>query len=281
MHSIIKQIANQLKGSLPVNDEKGYTLLFPFESSRDYYLNQSKIFKDPRDDKEYFLKFKNDEERLTEIKKINTVITSYNKVVSKNYREVLSKVPPDGKVHSNKELGFKKPVINFEEEPIWGFIVTGKSKRNGKFKLITIDNRNLYQIRLNFDSDKEFIIYLNREIFNYIQIQRKESEKVGTWNINNIWYKPNQRFHKWFQVKGVSTNQIQKGGRPKGKTKRTIDKYIKVFHTFELMKKKYSSKTRVELYNLLASIDYNGTTYSRKTIRNIIEEKRYNLKPTR
>ena len=186
MHSIIKQIANQLKGSLPVNDEKGYTLLFPFESSRDYYLNQSKIFKDPRDDKEYFLKFKNDEERLTEIKKINTVITSYNKVVSKNYREVLSKVPPDGKVHSNKELGFKKPVINFEEEPIWGFIVTGKSKRNGKFKLITIDNRNLYQIRLNFDSDKEFIIYLNREIFNYIQIQRKESESLGTLNVDVI-----------------------------------------------------------------------------------------------
>ena len=80
MRSIVKQIANQLKDSLRGSDEKGYTLLFPFESSRNYYLNQSKIFKDPRDDKEYFLKFKNDKELLTEIKKINTVITSYNKV---------------------------------------------------------------------------------------------------------------------------------------------------------------------------------------------------------
>ena len=73
----------------------------------------------------------------------------------------------------------------------------------------------------------------------------------------------------------------EKGGRPKGVTKKSIDRYKKVFHQFEILKKKYSSKTKAELYELLATRDYNGITYSRKTIRNIIEDKKYNLIPSR
>jgi len=73
----------------------------------------------------------------------------------------------------------------------------------------------------------------------------------------------------------------EKGGRPKGVTKKTIDRYKKVFHQFEILNKKYSSKTKAELYELLATRDYNGITYSRKTIRNIIEDKKYNLIPSR
>jgi hypothetical protein len=70
-------------------------------------------------------------------------------------------------------------------------------------------------------------------------------------------------------------------GRPKGITKRTVDRYKKVFHQFEILKKKYSSKTKAELYELLATMDYDGKTYSRQTIRNIIEDKKYNLIPSR
>ena len=70
------------------------------------------------------------------------------------------------------------------------------------------------------------------------------------------------------------------GGRPKGSTKRTINRYKKVFHQFEILKKKYPSKTKAELYELLATRDYDGKTYSRKTIRNIIEDKKYNLIPS-
>ena len=70
------------------------------------------------------------------------------------------------------------------------------------------------------------------------------------------------------------------GGRPKGRTKRTIDRYKKVYHQFEILKKKYSSKTKAELYELLATRDYDGKTYSRKTIKNIIEDKKYNLIPS-
>ena len=71
-----------------------------------------------------------------------------------------------------------------------------------------------------------------------------------------------------------------KGGRPKGATKRTIDRYIKVYHQFIILQKKYSSKKKSELYELCASKDYDGKTYSRKTIKNIIEDKMYNLIPS-
>ena len=74
---------------------------------------------------------------------------------------------------------------------------------------------------------------------------------------------------------------INLGGRPKGRTKRTIARYKKVFHQYEILKKKFSSKTKTELYELLATKDFDGKTYSRKTIRNIIEDKMYNLIPAR
>ena len=67
----------------------------------------------------------------------------------------------------------------------------------------------------------------------------------------------------------------------KGFKKRTIDRYKKVYHQFEILKKKYSSKTKTEIYELLATKDYDGKTYSRNTIRNIIEDKKYNLNPSR
>ena len=72
-----------------------------------------------------------------------------------------------------------------------------------------------------------------------------------------------------------------KRGRPKGLTKRTIDRYKKVYRQFTIFQKKYTAKKKSELYELCSTIDYDGATYSRKTIRNIIEDKRYNLKPSR
>ena len=80
-------------------------------------------------------------------------------------------------------------------------------RRTGKdnvHKTVTIDNRRLYQLRLSLDDDSEFITHLNRQIFEHIQTKQKESEKKRTWDFNNIWYKPNQRFHKWFQLKDIN-----------------------------------------------------------------------------
>ena len=73
----------------------------------------------------------------------------------------------------------------------------------------------------------------------------------------------------------------KKLGRPRGLTRRTINRYIKVYHQFELLKRKYQSKTKAELYELLATKDFDNKTYSRNTIRNIIEDKKYLLTPTR
>ena len=83
-------------------------------------------------------------------------------------------------------------------------------------------------------------------------------------------------------LKAVETvsQKMSEGGRPKGFKKRTISRYINVYHEFEKLKRKYLSKTKAELYELLATKDYDGKTYSRKTIKNIIEDKKYNLIPS-
>ena len=38
--------------------------------------------------------------------------------------------------------------------------------------------------------------------------------------------------------------QIAKGGRPKGRTKRTINRYKKVYHTFETLRKNILQKQK-------------------------------------
>ena len=97
MIAILKQRAQQLKGYSNSNGEGGYILLYPFDCSRDYYSTPWKAFTDSRNGKEYILKYKNDEDRLAKLKKINTAITSNNKVAAKNYKEFISKLSPDRK----------------------------------------------------------------------------------------------------------------------------------------------------------------------------------------
>ena len=92
--------------------------------------------------------------------------------------------------------------------------------------------------------------------------------------LNNISLNHNIRIKQFVEKYGALPQSNKQQGRPKGRTKRTIDRYKKVFHQFEILKKKYSSKTKAELYELLATKDYDGKTYSRKTIRNIIEDKK-------
>jgi hypothetical protein len=282
-HAIVKQIAEQLKGRLSIDEEKGYSKLYPFDTSIDGHLNPVKIFTDPRDKKEYILDYKDDGDRLSQLKKINTVILAYNKEALKNHGEFQKKIPIDGKLYSDKEVGFDKPLQLLPEFPLWGFAVLGKTeiKDYDRIKPISIDDRKLYRLRIEMNNDSVFIAHLNRLIFNHIQIKRKESEKMGTWDSDNIWYKPNQRFHKWFQINNISVeNNVSKGGRPKGTTKRTINRYIKIFKNFELLKKKFTSNTKSEIYEMLSLENYDGKTYSRATIKNIIEQKKYNMNPS-
>ena len=91
----------------------------------------------------------------------------------------------------------------------------------------------------------------------------------------------NERIKHFVEKYGALPQSNKQQGRPKGVTKRTISRYKKVFHQFEILKEKYSSKTKAQLYELLATRDYDGKPYKRKTIRNIIEDKKYNLIPSR
>ena len=162
--------------------------------------------------------------------------------------------------------------------------------------LITIEDEELYKVLAEIGK-VDFTEYLNKEIFNYIQSKYQIANKKGAWDKTNMWFEPNIKFLEWFDLKAIDlsksaplekqptipnsdTQKKPKGGRPKGLTKRTISRYIKVYHQFEILKEKYSNKTKAELYELLATRDYDGKSYKRKTIRNIIEDKKYNLIPS-
>ena len=86
----------------------------------------------------------------------------------------------------------------------------------------------------------------------------------------------------WVRIDDKLTKKksVGRGGRPKGMTKRTIDRYKKVYRQFTVLQKKYTAKKKSELYELCSTKEYDGKSYARNTIRNIIEDKKYNLKPT-
>lgn len=210
IYAIVKQIAEQLKGRLSIDEGKGYSNLYPFSVSVDRHENPVKIFTDPRDKKEYILDYKTEKDRLSQLKKINKIISSYNDEAVSNNKEYLKMIPPDGKVHSATEIGFHKPLNTIPEIPTWGFCVLGTTNKDKIF----IDDKKLYELRIKLKDDYQFIAHLNRLLFKYIQIKRVESEKMGTWDSKNIWYKPNQRFHKWFQLQNIDPedNVINKIG---------------------------------------------------------------------
>ena len=130
---------------------------------------------------------------------------------------------------------------------------------------------DLIDDRFYIDKEEDLdaaVKYLN----DIIKFDGYQAERVGLiYKIINL---------QLYQITKSSAPK-SKGGRPKGVTKRTIDRYKKVYHQFIILQKKYSSKKKSELYELCASKDYDGTTYSRKTIKNIIEDKMYNIIPSR
>ena len=71
----------------------------------------------------------------------------------------------------------------------------------------------------------------------------------------------------------------RKPGRKKGFAKRTIKRYIKVFHKYTIVSKEYPGYKKSEKYELISTQTYDGKMYRPRTIKNIIEEKKYLLKP--
>ena len=144
IYAIVKQIAEQLKGRLSIDESRGYSNLYPFSVSVDRHENPVKIFTDPRDKKEYILDYKTEKDRLSQLKKLNKIISSFNDEAIRNNKDYLKMIPPDGKVHSATEVGFDKPLNTIPEIPLWGFCVLGKTKKDKIF----IDDKKLYELRI-------------------------------------------------------------------------------------------------------------------------------------
>ena len=108
----------------------------------------------------------------------------------------------------------------------------------------------------------------------------KKREKIKQIPTSRIIYGENDEGYLQVGILDDDKDSDDKRGRPKGLTKRTIDRYKKVYRQFTVLQKKYTAYKKSELYELCSTIDYDGATYSRKTIRNIIEDKRYNLTPS-
>ena len=67
-----------------------------------------------------------------------------------------------------------------------------------------VDDEELYKLLYDElqDVDK-FIEYLNKKIFDYIQARWKNAMEMGAWDSDNMWYEPNKRFVKWFQINNI------------------------------------------------------------------------------
>jgi len=122
----------------------------------------------------------------------------------------------------------------------------------------------------------EIITQIEETFFRKI-IELELSNDFDPINDNSLTIPESLSKYKSFDL----NKKYRKGGRPKGTTKRTIDRYTKVFHKFTIVSKKYPGHKKSEKYELLATDTYDGKRYSSETIKNIIEEKKYLLKPTR
>ena len=148
-----------------------------------------------------------------------------------------------------------------------------EEEREGVSYILSVRGEIISKLGYNNSTrDNILLTYIKSIDDEYIIPTVKEMVAEGLEELNDLLndFKP-------FEYKTTE----EKGGRPKGVTKKTIDRYKKVFHQFEILNKKYSSKTKAELYELLATRDYDGKSYKRNTIRNIIEDKKYNLIPSR
>ena len=164
-------------------------------------------------------------------------------------------------------------------------------ENNYEYRIAEFKANNAY----NFWDDEviEYAIEIKNEIISSLEENSSKSDKIKVnyikWiekyihGIHEFLIEHNFKVPKLLEDRKIFIHQTgkKKVGRPQGLTKRTIDRYKKVFHYFTSLKKKYPSYKKIELYELLASRDFDSKTFTRNTIRNIIEDKKYNLKPDR
>ena len=78
---------------------------------------------------------------------------------------------------------------------------------------LKITDEKLFELLQQYDQNNinEFIEYLNKEIFKYIQTKVQSAIKKGAWDKTNMWFEPNIKFLEWFDSKGIDT-ESKSGG---------------------------------------------------------------------
>jgi hypothetical protein len=208
IRSIILQLTGQLSDS-PLEEER-ITELIPIDYVMEYYHSPFLGFEDPRNGKKHIIEWNSDKERIKELKQINKVIAEYNKEADANRDEWFGMLPKDGKVHTPAEVEYEKATIPFQNHPLWAFscfpkLSRDRNSRSGQLRCLSplwIDDEKLYNTFLEI-SEYDFIEYLNKEIFIYIQGKVQTAMKIGAWDSNNMWFEPYKMFLQWIELKGI------------------------------------------------------------------------------
>ena len=212
--NFIQQIAEQIKKNSHFNDDLSFNSLFPFDYSLNFYSRNLEVSFGQDNIKKFTLDFKNNKNRLAQLQELNRLIKHHNSRAIKNQNELVSKIPPTGSVYDVNQFTSSFTTI-IKEYPMWAFKLSSKNYSGDEVKIqIIINDKELYQIRDDLNDDNNFIEHINRLIFKYLQEKRMESEQMGVWDSDNIWYMPNKRFHKWFQIHDLDPfdNKINKKG---------------------------------------------------------------------
>ena len=69
-----------------------------------------------------------------------------------------------------------------------------------------INHKELYRLKEELP-ESEFVARFNQSIFDYIQKEIVEAEKLKAWNDDNMWYQPNIEFVNWFQKHGFNIDE--------------------------------------------------------------------------
>ena len=103
-HSIIEQLTKQLSESS--KEEDRIRELQPIDYILDYYANSIKGCIDPRDNKEYILEWKDEDDRIKVIQRYNAIVNRYNAEVKNNEKEFNKLLPAGDKAYSPSDLNF-------------------------------------------------------------------------------------------------------------------------------------------------------------------------------
>ena len=58
-------------------------------------------------------------------------------------------------------------------------------------------------------SEEDFILRLNKTLYDHIQERKSVAEESDSWNSFNLWYMPNTKFFNWFEMKGIDHADIE------------------------------------------------------------------------